>query len=163
MLEFLIENPVIIIFLLMGLSSLFTKQKAKPHSGPETEPINIPREVEREVIKPKPLIPSEQIPKSKPYEEWKTEVYENIPTQVKIEESHTNRPEKTEEINHEKTMAHLQTELQDLEQQLTTKKKVLKTSTGNLNRTKIMEAIVWSEILGPPRAKKPYRSMNHRQ
>ena len=28
-----------------------------------------------------------------------------------------------------------------------------------LDETKLVDAVVWSEILGPPRAKKPYRKI----
>lgn len=148
--EFLFENPLIPIIVIWVISSLFNKGTGKKQT---------------KAAKSKPFVENIPFPSFEDLNK-KPEVIANEPTISNIEE-----------IYSKKEQAEVQ--LADLkERQIRTAEKVEKiTAVSRLNqkgkepetsgveksflieKEKVAEAIVWSEILGPPRAKKPHRSM----
>lgn len=148
LLEFFFENPLFIFILLGILSSLFSKgndeKKQKRRPSPQ----------------PKPFVESKPLPKIEPIQKPATL-------------SKTWEEEKKPEMNWKKSKIQEQY-LQKLEEKLevipSVAKKVEneevapkgKIDVDQITEEKLVDAVIWSEILGPPRAKKAHRFMNYR-
>ncbi|WP_019154560.1 hypothetical protein [Robertmurraya massiliosenegalensis] len=159
--QFLLDNPFIIIILLGILSSLFKKNKeqptnkrptrqASPTSTESSPPSNPMAEIFKEFIEVEEEKPAK--PLYNEYIDTKKEA------EAKIAALREQQKQYAERANRMNTQSRMNIET----------KPIMVTETTNSGRTfnvegeKLADAIIWSEILGPPRAKKPHRSMNYR-
>ncbi|WP_075982347.1 hypothetical protein [Bacillus massilinigeriensis] len=149
----LFENPIILIIILGIISSLFKKGKE-----PEKKGSNQKQSRRRQNI-PKPL--------QKSMQELKEVVQTEISTQKKVKtpkKTYIDDLAKYDEVKEESI-----SKINDYKEQMEkierktelikkkAEKNQLSPSQQPLDENKIIDAIVWSEILGPPRAKNRHR------
>lgn len=152
--DFFFENPIIMIILIGIISSFFKKTKNETKPNPkQPKPFieSLPKRVS-EVLQEFELSPDESPKKLQTgYEEAKKQADMKI---ASLEEQQMKYMEKVEQLEIEKEKS-LRNALK-LDEQADT------VNTLAVDKEKLVDAIIWSEILGPPRAKKPHRSMNTR-
>lgn len=146
--DFLLDNPLIIAILVGIISSIFKKKKdetkpAKKKSKNFWETVQLPN--------------FDSSPEVKPLQ--KAEVYHEEPVQPvrTIQEDYLEAQRKAELLKRDAV---------DLEQNIRSNE-VIRTSEASTGQTKndfevdsnkLTDAVIWSEILGPPRARRPHRS-----
>lgn len=147
--EFFFDNPFLFIVLVAVLSSLFKKRKGNteskrtpysPKENKQTKPVSpfdevkeIFKEVTRSLSEGT-ITPDQKI--EKPVVEQKAEeIYQQIAKAEPLKRERSQSAPTPEESRGK-----------ELE----------------LDQTKLMDAIIWSEVLGPPRAKKPYMKSRYR-
>lgn len=148
--EFLFENPIILVIVIGIISSIFKRltggrqEEGKPKQqrpySPSTQPIN-PLPVERPKTV-KPVGAHKQA--SKPVNEILLEARKSV--EQASREVQFERPKSTRDVS---------TRLQE-KTRLTTKSE---THPHKLEETRLIDGFIWSEVLGPPRAKKPHTAM----
>lgn len=147
--EFFFENPFIFVILVAVLSSLFKKKKGDTESKKTSN-------------RPKG---NKQAQSNNPFDEVK-EIFKEvtrsfsegtITSERKIE--HPVVQQKAEELRQQMVKAE---PLKSAEPQSLPIQEELRSKEMKLNQEKLVEAIIWSEILGPPRAKKPYMKSRYR-
>lgn len=152
--DFLFENPFLIVILIGIISSFFKKPKNEPNPNQK---------------QPKPFM--ESIPKriSEVLEEFDlTEDESEKSIQTDYLESKRQAEAKITQLEEQKAkymqkVVELETEKKRNNDHSVQPENEVETShSSNLNKDKLADAIIWAEILGPPRAKKPHRSMNIR-
>lgn len=184
MLDFILENFPLIIVILGGLLSLFGGDKKKtenqsprprsstkelektPPFGSDGDPFSGNRnpfeDLRRELEDAfGPSRRQEQLPES---QEKKHETVQPITKEesVDVVEQVDEQLAQAERILQKKLQARQNQLEQDLErfdritQQFRSEDKVIK--VPKVTRKNVTQGIIWSEVLGPPRAKKPYRS-----
>jgi hypothetical protein len=152
--EIFFDNPIIFIILVAVISSLFRKKKenvshskgqgktSQPKKSNTFSPTSLEevRDVFKEVTRSfsSPTTSSNRKRENPSYEEIKG---------VNQQEEELNQSNLTEPLHSDVPI--LQTVMQEKQRD-----KVIE-----LDETKLVDAVVWSEILGPPRAKKPYRKI----
>lgn len=155
--EILFDNPFIIIILIAALSSMF-KNKKKPE--------NDRKRGTSHTSASKPERPSNRMDEMK-------EIFKEVTRH--LSEEHPVPAKKTEEMYQEKQDEAAQL-IETLKQKSDVKGKIESITTGisqgpdkqtmgtekkdnsmKLDESTLIDAVVWSEILGPPRAKNPYR------
>lgn len=152
--EFLFENPFILILLIGLISSLFKKGK-----GEEQQPRQRP---------PKPFVETIPIPESKiPQKSEKVETEKRTKESVKTIQSDFLDAKKQAEakmaalreqqLKYEHQAERLKEE-NELKQPTPTETAVKK--SYRVEEKNLADAIIWAEILGPPRAKNPHRARN---
>ncbi|MCQ6273634.1 hypothetical protein JMM81_01415 [Bacillus sp. V3B] len=147
--EFFFDNPFILIILIAVLSSLFKKRKGKTESKERTYH---PKENKQT----KPISSFDEV----------KEIFKEVTRSFSEETTSSDR-------KIEKPIVHQKTE--ELYQQMATDKQLKSVEPQSLpiqekpeskeidlDQTKLVDAVIWSEILGPPRAKKPYMKSRYR-
>lgn len=157
--DFLFENPFLIVIILGILSSMFKKPKndknmeeseTKPYD--ETSPIPMPEifkqfGFEEQADRKKPVsqdVSSEELLKSDYQEKAKAKIAE-LKERDRNRKQVESRPVQAEELKINRPS------------NLSEEKR-----TVSIGQERLKEAIVWAEILGPPRSKKPHRYRNVR-
>lgn len=168
MIDFLLNNIPLLIVILGGIFSLLGRQEDKKKTV--NKPVQSARPKEDEEIEYQTSW-TEQQPKSEnPFEILKREFEKQLKTEVEKHKPEFNKnqqvikPEVIEKANIEEKQEPLPSrqqqlimEMEKLEQELEKKKAVSTVVLPKLTSEKVVEGIIWSEVLGPPRAKKPYR------
>jgi uncharacterized protein HemX len=159
-LEFLLENPFILIALIAFISSFFKKKK-------EEKPVKqTPRSVQQEQ-----RAQAERTSADSALAETLKEEYRQQEEKAKrIEEEYRQRKQQAEE-----SMKALQNQRRAAERKAS---KIAKTASNTnaehrkepsgagsfeFRKQSLADGIIWSEILGPPRSKNPHRSLNRKQ
>lgn len=148
------DNPIIFIILVAAISSLFRKKKenesqskgqvrtSQPKKRNTFSPTALEevREVFKEVTRsfPSPTTSSNRKKENPSHEEM---------MEVKQQVEKFNQSNMTEPIHSDVPI------LQSAKLQKQSVKEI------ELDETKLVDAVIWSEILGPPRARKPYRKI----
>lgn len=158
--EFLLENPFILIALIAFISSFFKKKK-------EEKPVKqTPRSVQQEQ-----RAQAERTSADSALAETLKEEYRQQEEKAKrIEEEYRQRKQQAEE-----SMKALQNQRRAAERKVS---KIAKTASNTnaehrkepsgagsfeFRKQSLADGIIWSEILGPPRSKNPHRSLNRKQ
>ncbi|AND41556.1 MULTISPECIES: hypothetical protein [Cytobacillus] len=158
--EFLLENPFILIALIAFISSFFKKKK-------EEKPVKqTPRSVQQEQ-----RAQAERTSADSALAETLKEEYRQQEEKAKrIEEEYRQRKQQAEE-----SMKALQNQRRAAERKAS---KIAKTASNTnaehrkepsgagsfeFRKQSLADGIIWSEILGPPRSKNPHRSLNRKQ
>ncbi|MBU8770392.1 hypothetical protein [Cytobacillus oceanisediminis] len=158
--EFLLENPFILIALIAFISSFFKKKK-------EEKPVKqTPRSVQQEQ-----RAQAERTSADSVLAETLKEEYRQQEEKAKrIEEEYRQRKQQAEE-----SMKALQNQRRAAERKAS---KIAKTASNTnaehrkepsgagsfeFRKQSLADGIIWSEILGPPRSKNPHRSLNRKQ
>lgn len=158
--EFLLENPFILIALIAFISSFFKKKK-------EEKPVKqTPRSVQQEQ-----RAQAERTSADSALAETLKEEYRQQEEKAKrIEEEYRQRKQQAEE-----SMKALQNQRRAAERKAS---KIAKTASNTVaehrkepsgagsfefRKQSLADGIIWSEILGPPRSKNPHRSLNRKQ
>jgi hypothetical protein len=153
--EIFFDNPIIFIILVAVISSLFRKKKESSRDPKGQRRTNQPldkspsqtqtsfdevREVFKELSRSfsNPTTSSNRKRENPSHEEIK-----GVNQQV-------------EELNQSNMAESLQSDVPILQTVMEEKQR---DKVIELDETKLVDAVVWSEILGPPRAKKPYRKI----
>ncbi|MDF1508311.1 hypothetical protein PZE06_08935 [Robertmurraya sp. DFI.2.37] len=155
--QFLLDNPFILIILLGILSSMFKTNKEKPANKKPTRqasttstenppPSNPMAEVFRELVEEAPAKPIYN-----EYVDTKKEAEAKIAALKKQQEQYADK------VSRMNTLSRINEQSQPLMESVAKSGRTFK-----VEGEKLADAIIWSEILGPPRAKKPHRSMNFR-
>lgn len=147
--EFFFDNPFIFIVLIAMLSSLFKKKKGNTESQKTS---NLPKGNKQT----KPISPFDEV----------KEIFKEVTRSFSEGTATPNRKV-------EKPVVHQKAE--KLHQQVVTDEQLKSMGTQSLpiqekprskeielDQTKLVDAVIWSEILGPPRAKKPYTRSRYR-
>lgn len=147
--EFFFDNPFIFIILIAALSSLFKKKK----KSAENQRTAYPSKGNQQT---KPVSPFEEV------KEIFKEVTRSFSEDTMTPDRRAEKPviqQKTEEIYQQTALREQVTpeEKQPLPTQEKTRSKELE-----MDQQKLVDAIIWSEVLGPPRAKKPYMKSRYR-
>lgn len=158
--EFLLENPFILIALIAFISSFFKKKK-------EEKPVKqTPRSVQQEQ-----RAQAERTSADSALAETLKEEYRQQEEKAKrIEEEYRQRKQQAEE-----SMKALQNQRRAAERKAS---KIAKTASNTnaehrkepsgagsfeFRKQSLADGIIWSEILGPPRSKNPHRFLNRKQ
>lgn len=152
--DFLFENPFIIVILIGIISSFFKKQKneSKPNTK-EPKPFieSIPKRIQE-------VLEEFESSKAEPANTMQTDYLEaKKQAEAKItqlQEQQKKYMEKVEELETEKHIN--EHKAFQVENEAGTKNRL------TIDKENLTDAIIWSEILGPPRSKKRHRSMNIR-
>ncbi|MFB6465764.1 hypothetical protein ACE38V_02980 [Cytobacillus sp. Hz8] len=167
--KYLFENPFIIIVIIGIISSLFKKEKDQKKKAPikgrssrqtKAFPTQKSWQTPRSNGNPfnKPLMrsemPEQQHREIKPFEQKRT-----------IESSMNDLASQYEEVKQEaiSQIEELNKQKAQMEQQVAKIKAInVEKKSNSINQAKLenklRDAVIWSEILGPPRAKKSHRS-----
>jgi hypothetical protein len=146
-LEFIFENPIAIIFIIGAIISFFKKMKenSNPNSNQEKKP-----DSKKVVNIPQTLNEGKRVETRSP----------RVPREVQ-----QNRNQLQQEYNDSKSKTEIDQPKVAAFQRIETNKKMINTEVDaslDLTPTKdtLIDGIVWSEILGPPRA---YKSHSQRR
>lgn len=158
--EFLLENPFILIALIAFISSFFKKKK-------EEKPVKqTPRSVQQERRTQAERTSADSALAEKLQEEYRQQEEKA----KRIEEEYRQRKQQAEE-----SMKALQNQRRAAERKAS---KIAKTASNTnaehrkepsgagsfeFRKKSLVDGIIWSEILGPPRSKNPHRSLNRKQ
>ena len=152
--EIFFDNPIIFIILVAAISSLFRKKKenVSPSKG-----------------QGKTIEPKKGNPFSPASLEEVREVFKEVTRSFSNPTTSTDRKRKTSSIEEVQEVQQQAVELNpsDLTETLHSNGPIIQTAVQEkqrdraieLDETKLVDAVVWSEILGPPRAKRPYRKI----
>ncbi|KON86999.1 hypothetical protein AF332_09370 [Sporosarcina globispora] len=158
--EFLLENPFILIALIAFISSFFKKKKEK-------KPV---KQTPRSLHQEQRTQTERSSADSALAEALKEEERQQAEKARRIEEEYRQRKQQAEE-----RMNALQNQRRDAERKANafakaasnTKSEYQKQSSGaghfEPRKQALVDGIIWSEILGPPRSKNPHRSLNRKQ
>lgn len=149
--DFLFENPFIIVVLIGIISSLFNKAKGQSKGNPS---------------QPKPFAESTPIPQEPSFDDFPEEpirAFEADYNEMKKEAEKKIRALREQQKRYEERAARLNSEAV-MSEPKTTAPSTGKVENASLevDREKLADAVIWSEILGPPRSKRPHRSLNIR-
>jgi hypothetical protein len=159
--NFFIDNPFLVIVLIAVISSFFKKKKENPAQNH-----NRPKQAGKAQQRPQRSFVEEA---RDLFKEFVSDETRPIPRQTEKKVRRPKRSEETAEaslVRLEPSSAGLQEAVLETMQTVnpsaaltpdTTPKKKLETSEDHL-----IDSVIWSEILGPPRAKKPYMRKNFR-
>lgn len=170
---------MLIVLLIGAVTSFFGKPKAQQGKGTSTEPVKTfpPSDYERPVHHKKE---TNERPHINPFEQLKREFEEKVKeSSRKLEDMlEPKKKEKTlkpmdlneaylaklDEMDNEYDESHtgrkeqLEKEMEQLSKSLQKNHSNSKQiAVSSVNHSTVVEGIIWSEILGPPRAKRPYR------
>jgi len=164
MIEFIFNNLPLLIVIIGGMISLFGRKENKKDIS--TKPINSPPPVKKEIRQAEKTTEPEEKPfdvlKREIEKQLKQEVQKHLPTvKQQAEKIMPAIEEKKQEVVQTiQTTKQLQQEYTKLKTELSRKQAMTSQSLPNQAAHKVVEGIIWSEILGPPRAKKPYHPRN---
>ncbi|WP_077214019.1 hypothetical protein [Bacillus dakarensis] len=150
--ELLFENPLIPIIVIWVISSLFNKGKSKKKTKTDTA---------------KPFVENIPFPSFEDLKKEPEVIADAEPAISNIEEIYSEKKKRAEaqlaELKDKQRRASEKAERAASVSRLNQQRKKPEASYSEkaflIEKEKVAEAIVWSEILGPPRAKKPHRSM----
>jgi len=156
-LDFLLDNPFIIIVLIGIISSLFKKGKEVPDPKkrkpkPFVESIPLPKDIVKEIRQEaaKYMKPFEQ---EQPVQTLQSEYNE-------VRKKAAEQPPAKSPVLEESYSGMMHTpfaqEIGDIPLQAESREGLA------VDKKKLADAVIWAEILGPPRSKKPHRTMNFR-
>jgi hypothetical protein len=138
-------EPFFIIILIWIVSSVFNGLSGQQKKKPSTPPFPIPPKpgnLGQEPVRQEPRPEVRQTRRERPVAEPKL-VQETV-------------LEKSEERSTVARRNALEKEMKRLQQQYNKQKDGNFSNKQNFNKNKVVDGIIWSEILGPPRAKKPF-------
>lgn len=168
MIDFLLNNIPLVIVILGGIFSLLGRQEDK-----KKKTVNKPVQTARPKDDEEHDYQTSQteLPKNEnPFELLKRELEKQLKTEVEKHKPELNKSkeviaqQETQNANIEEKQELIPSrhqlltrEMKKLEQELANKKASSTKVLPKLTSEKVVEGIIWSEVLGPPRAKKPYR------
>ncbi|RLL48043.1 hypothetical protein D8M04_01825 [Oceanobacillus piezotolerans] len=162
LLDLIFENFFVILILLSGLLGLFGKNEKdkktdKPHpKRPSPSNTTMEQKSQRKVQEP-----SSPIPTTISIEDQKKEQMERLASQLKTDVKASMEAINGREISNHSFDAFKGKELQRKAEQLSEEQKKLKREIGNnLTKKGLVQGIIMSEVLGPPRARKPFRTVS---
>ncbi|RBP94094.1 hypothetical protein DFO70_105338 [Cytobacillus firmus] len=156
--EFLLENPFILIALIAFISSFFKKKKKE--KPVKQTPRSLQQEQQAERTSADSALPVT----------LKEEYRQQAEKARRIEEEYRQRKQQAEE-----SMKALQNQRRAVERKASTLAKTASNTNAEqpkepsgagsfeLRKQSLVDGIILSEILGPPRSKNPHRSLNRRQ
>lgn len=162
MIEFILNNIPLVIIIIGGIFSLLGRNENKKDTS--TKPINPLPPVKKDIRQAENTTGHKEKPfdvlKREMEKKLRQEVQKHLPTVT--QQAEKIRPvveeKKTEVAQTAQTTKQLQQEYTKLKTELLKKQQM--TSQSLPTTHKVVEGIIWSEILGPPRAKKPFRPNN---
>lgn len=160
--RFLFDNPFILIILIGAISSLFQRAKAaNPENKKGYNPI--PRRNPASPVGPdRPKKPEMQqqieTKTSRPYRQQNAN-RKPIPTQKEIYHQLENVYEATQKNAKENKQVFFEDHRVSKQAGTHQKEEVPKAKSQEIDRDNLIEGLIWSEVLGPPRAKRPHRSV----
>lgn len=154
--EFLFENPFLLVILIGLISSLFKRMK-----GTQEEPRK---------SQSKPFVESGPFDFEQPRQEQPVQRMEPAPQQTyepnplgKIEKEFLEKKKQAEEklaaLKKQQVTAQKKAETIQSHRRLNQVKEKIETSepeTVHVDNQKLVDAVIWSEILGPPRSRRPH-------
>jgi len=164
MIEFILSNIPLVIIIVGGILSLLGRKENNKDTS--TKPINPLPPVKKEIRQAEKTTEHKEtafdVLKREMEEKLRKEVQKHLPTVT--QQAKKLRPvieeKKTEIVQTSQTTKQLQQEYSQLKTELSRKRAITSRSLPNQSAQKVVEGIIWSEILGPPRAKKPFRPNN---
>lgn len=156
--EILLENPFILIALLAFISSFFKKKKGEQPENPNRPPQQRPQpQAERPAVE------------ASIEEALKEEKRQQAERASRIEEEYRRRKQQAEEsmrtLQNQKRAAEKKVNsLREPAAKLVERPQTQKQTSGQFTPQKqaLVDGVIWSEILGPPRAKNPHRSIQRK-
>jgi hypothetical protein len=139
-LQFILENPILIIIIIGMITSFMKRRKASNEPNPNTQKNAVPEwkkmmdfpqsfeEVRQEYSKPVTVSPTV------------VKEYNEVPKVVKQDNREARTPQKERRVN----PTHVETKTQP-------------SISMDPDRDALINGIIWSEVLGPPRALKSHR------
>lgn len=172
----LLGNPVVLFIIIGVLSSLFRsgqqQQKKQPPGTNQSGRTESQGQMSR----------SEETPKQESiFDQWRRELEEKVQETIpEIQRHRQSQPEPTVQTlanqkeskktetnvyqSYQDRKRDLDAEMSKLQAQFSQNQQKVSAIKGipKLDRSKVVEGIIWSEVLGAPRAKKPYRPNGYR-
>jgi hypothetical protein len=149
-LDFLFDNPLIIAVLIGIISSLFNKAKGQTKANPKP---------------PKPFVENTPLPEITNFEEVREEPVRTLDTEYRDMKKEAEA--KIAALKQQQKRFEQKAERMNSTTRMNQSVRSNPTATNNkatfqVDKEKLADAVIWSEILGPPRSKKPHRSLNGR-
>lgn len=148
--EFLLENPLIIVILIGIISSLFKKGKN------ETEP---PKKKQSrtfwETVQPPKF---DSFPEVKPLQKSKGYIEEPEQPVRSIQEDYLEAQRKADSLKRDAEEIERNIKLNEAKRSSNVAASI-ENNDFQVDSKRLADAVIWSEILGPPRARRPHRSM----
>lgn len=162
--DFLFDNPFIIVVLIGIISSFFKKNKEEKKQTTQRSPKpfvertpkpkpEIFKQLEQEITKY--LVPERQEVPTK-QETAKKSIQSDYLEAKKQAEA---KPPVLQEQNSEQVLLEVQGEQYQME---SSPPLTVPRASFSVDKDRLADAVIWSEILGPPRAKRPHRSVKLR-
>lgn len=163
LIEFIMSNLFLIIIIIAGIMSFLGNQQKekqneqKKKQGPQTRQSSIPPERKQAESRGQQLgrMSTESQAPMKSVEEQQQEQMERLADQFQTE-TKERVDELTENVDMESALKEIQTDNSQQEKQ-----QLKRQMRDNLKGKGLMSGIIMSEVLGPPRAIKPYRNVIH--
>ncbi|MBP3038912.1 hypothetical protein J9303_05245 [Bacillaceae bacterium Marseille-Q3522] len=155
--EILLENPLTIVFLIGIIYTIFSKKKSDQEKEKKRQQYRQQQKTRYQGAKPlqQPVLPQSYSSKN-----------ENAQRERKPAKRRTETAERTSEREYQENKSASEKRIRELQEkhaqiarqviQLARMKE--KFPQGAAGRKKLAEAVIWAEILGEPRAKKPHFS-----
>lgn len=157
--EILFENPLILIVLIGIISSLFKKAKGERPESPIPRPRQRPHH--RQSAEPERAAMETSVE-----EALKEERQRQAERESRIEQENRKRKQQAEEsmraLQNQRREAHSFRETASRPVELPAEGKKEHGGRFTPEKQVLIDGIIWSEILGPPRAKNPHRSIKQK-
>jgi len=165
----LFENPVIIIFLIWLISSLFTKAKGnnqnQKNTSHETRPSQA-RTVQKQKVQPLPTENRKPMSPVKRLEQMASEMAERLEKEYsekrKLAESPIRHPKENPAPIARQAEPIKVAEVKPLVQPSQDKQLQTPKLTLTAEKQKVIDGVVWAEILGSPRSLNPHRTLRRK-
>jgi Fe2+ transport system protein B len=155
-LDLLFENPFIIVVLIGIISSLFNRMKSSAEE-PKRQPV---RPVQNRPAQAQSTTMEEKIERPYVHREEKSVMVTDTPLneiQEKYAEKKKAAEERLKQLEQQKAVTEKRAARMNSQVTRVVHKQSSRSERLSPNKEKLVDAVVWSEILGPPRAKRPFR------
>lgn len=169
--EFLLENPFILIVIFAIISSLFKKGKGSSQNQKNTssraKPIEA-RTIQKQQAQSRTMDNRKTMSPLKRFEQMATEMAERLEKEYaekrKLAESTVRQAkEYTPPTEKEVKSIHVEVEKPVIKPTVIEEKQAhVPHSSFSVEKQKVIDGVVWAEILGPPRALNPHRTLRRK-
>ena len=139
----LLENPIILVILIGIISSFFKKVKTAQQES-------------RENGKPNPL----KVPPVK-VEPVRRNKKQQRNSEGQGEQHYPQRKPANNQNERNNSLEQRSTAIKNNQKSVPVKKVIEEVNTVQIDTERLVDGIIWSEVLGPPRSKKPHRSIKN--
>ncbi|MGD6795785.1 hypothetical protein [Metabacillus indicus] len=154
--DFLLNNPLVIAGLIFAISSLFGKKARDKKAEAQRDRKRNPATVQNQSAAPHRA--EAEKPGRESFEEAKDRMKEAVKTiEARYQSAKSTLPNADEDAA-SRNLTEIKEQADLFMQQASQKAPAARKKTSAAARDDIVRGIIWSEIIGPPRSKKPHRA-----
>lgn len=163
LIDFIFSNPFLLILIIGGLMSLFKRKTEQPEQEQKNvpnRPLPMPAETRMETVKEKtrpPKLEPQPVNKKmevRPVEQYRQQQMEELKNRLNVNNERVNHYKGSDQ--NVKSHVHSLTSKND-------KRPFKRHFKDNVTRSGLINSVIMSEVLGPPRAMKPYEGMPYKR